>query len=242
MLPYLLSFRYFNSRPHGGRQGGTPPCPVILSISTPAHTDGVCISRRFCHSLPIATHARREGDYFALLQSFLVFHFNSRPHGGRPIFWTINPGSPLFQLTPSRRATCLDCFFHDLIYISTHALTEGDLKGSCPCSSARYFNSRPHGGRHLQIMLCNERINFNSRPHGGRPAVTSAKSSVAKYFNSRPHGGRQSNFRVIDRRTNFNSRPHGGRLPFDFSVSTCFFVFQLTPSRRATANLDKFFF
>ena len=34
------------------------------------------------------------------------------------------------------------------LYISTHALTEGDLIRSRFGYFVRYFNSRPHGGRH----------------------------------------------------------------------------------------------
>ena len=40
---------------------------------------------------------------------------------------------------------------------------------------------------------------------------------------------------------NFNSRPHGGR-PLRTRLLLAIWSFQLTPSRRATANLDKFFF
>ena len=39
----------------------------------------------------------------------------------------------------------------------------------------------------------------------------------------------------------FNSRPHGGRQRGATEISNAE-SFQLTPSRRATANLDKFFF
>ena len=56
---------------------------------------------------------------------------------------------PIFQLTPSRRAT--------------------------PARTVQkrfeYFNSRPHGGRPTGSCSGSSMRNFNSRPHGGRPAA-----------------------------------------------------------------------
>ena len=97
----------------------------------------------------ISTHALTEGDTFLVILILHFFHFNSRPHGGRPDLSTLclscqifqltpsrraTAGTPctcptvLFQLTPSRRATMLllEDFLRDLI--STHALTEGDIQ------------------------------------------------------------------------------------------------------------------
>ena len=120
------TYEYFNSRPHGGR-----------------------------------------------LQERLVlvrqYYFNSRPHGGRPCFFSriffeisfqLTPSRRAtqdglvsgyltgFQLTPSRRATSFLVLFYLLLCISTHALTEGDGQFLLQISRWRYFNSRPHGGRH----------------------------------------------------------------------------------------------
>ena len=36
--------------------------------------------------------------------------------------------------------------------ISTHALTEGDKSVPDPIVTEIYFNTRPHGGRHLVLM------------------------------------------------------------------------------------------
>ena len=55
----------------------------------------------------ISTHALTEGDNSLYCPSQDLFHFNSRPHGGR------------------RRPFSSGCLFHG---ISTHALTEGDGK------------------------------------------------------------------------------------------------------------------
>ena len=126
--------------------------------------------------------------------------------------------------------------------ISTHALTEGDMKAPRSSISTRvfqltpsrrattrlrkrssnpiYFNSRPHGGRLPKGLYISDDLNFNSRPHGGRPPRDSLPAPENHHFNSRPHGGRQ--YRC------------GGQGDHE--------KFQLTPSRRATANLDKFFF
>ena len=63
-----------------------------------------------------------------LTVSLLHFHFNSRPHGGRRLHTIPGNSSGIFQLTPSRRATIIVIFSPDVIFISTHALTEGDSK------------------------------------------------------------------------------------------------------------------
>ncbi len=64
--------------------------------------------------------------------------------------------------------------------------------------------------------------------------IDSTAASIRWHFNSRPHGGRQNVCFGVFSHTHFNSRPHGGRLPF-FAVFSKFLIFQLTPSRRATA-------
>ena len=52
-----------------------------------------------------------------------------------------------FQLTPSRRATLAPIGARSGLYISTHALTEGDKIPMNAEPSSEHFNSRPHGGR-----------------------------------------------------------------------------------------------
>ncbi len=58
-----------------------------------------------CSHFGISTHALTEGDFVPYLRFIKSFHFNSRPHGGRP---------------SSVMNTCSH------FGISTHALTEGD--------------------------------------------------------------------------------------------------------------------
>ena len=160
----------------------------------------------------ISTHALTEGDCTASEICFRLFYFNSRHHGGRPQRVTASFVSPIFQLTPSRRAT------------PEHLLQ---------IDKSDYFNSRPHGGRHYQFRQKPCSLHFNSRPHGGRPgtpidypvalgisthALTEGDNGKAElpilsgYFNSRPHGGRRILFAAV--------------LPTR--------LFQLTPSWRAT--------
>ena len=74
----------------------------------------------------ISTHALTEGDTLSGMHSEGRFHFNSRPHGGRP---GQEPDLP-------RSAV-----------ISTHALTEGDADSRRYLCVLQHFNSRPHGGR-----------------------------------------------------------------------------------------------
>ena len=102
---------YFNSRPHGGRQSLSQEIDVtkafqltpsrratiwnadsffLRKISTHALTEGDRIPADIS-ILPvqISTHALTEGDGFCdTYPHFYNYHFNSRPHGGRPAeFW-----------------------------------------------------------------------------------------------------------------------------------------------------------
>ena len=121
-----------------------------------------------------------------LLQKAVSEHFNSRPHGGRPSLYTgyNRPGlfqltpsrrattanaleadpPEVFQLTPSRRATTCSSYVYDSEDISTHALTEGDSAGPEEMSGTRYFNSRPHGGRHHPVRRWLQRGLFQLTP------------------------------------------------------------------------------
>ena len=102
---------HFNSRPHGGRQSLSQEIDVtkafqltpsrratiwnadsffLRKISTHALTEGDRIPADIS-ILPvqISTHALTEGDGFCdTYPHFYNYHFNSRPHGGRPAeFW-----------------------------------------------------------------------------------------------------------------------------------------------------------
>ena len=76
----------------------------------------------------ISTHALTEGDRRFLQRLHRFCHFNSRPHGGRPLDGVEYIGFSSFQLTPSRRATEYGTLQCESRGISTHALTEGDCK------------------------------------------------------------------------------------------------------------------
>ena len=142
-----LSASYFNSRPHGGRRDSDRIKDVFAYISTHALTEG---DRKLHSSLPgrrnfnSRPHGGRlcpcfhqiPGRYFnsrphggrlmPTLSLTFFFYFNSRPHGGRLCCSFASLIVSLFQLTPSRRATCSLPFRLRHPCISTHALTEGD--------------------------------------------------------------------------------------------------------------------
>ena len=125
-------------------------------------------------TLFISTHALTEGDR-------LRCHSTSR--------------NPLFQLTPSRRATLTMQQFPVIFSISTHALTEGDIDRYSSFFEFCLFQLTP--SRRATLIFCRNdgicRVYFNSRPHGGRQLRFLLHSAPADYFNSRPHGGRQAN-------------------------------------------------
>ena len=125
--------------------------------------------------------------------------------------------------------------------ISTHALTEGDLAGNSSDDS-RIFQLTP--SRRATFSATGRRSSsiFQLTPSRRATRQHIFNMQRKEYFNSRPHGGRLY-------RIQFNQLPE--------SISTHALTegdaemtveiqklqeFQLTPSRRATANLDKFFF
>ena len=100
--------------------------------------------------------------------------------------------SKTFQLTPSRRATKFLKESKPFLFISTHALTEGDI--------------------HLRSFARKCRISTHALTEGDQNSTESGM-----------HG------------EDFNSRPHGGRPKYERFVLAAD-IFQLTPSRRATAR------
>ena len=166
-------------------------------------------SELFC----ISTHALTEGDYPLPAIRSHQHHFNSRPHGGRPMMF-----EKRFRI----------------FLISTHALTEGDFGVLVLFEVGNIFQLTPSRRATTSFMIYRKkRIHFNSRPHGGRHQNCSS-NRLSIHFNSRPHGGRRS-MQVLNTATqtfqltpsrratmaasikkirpgNFNSRPHGGRL------------------------------
>ena len=100
-------------------------------------------------------------------------HFNSRPHGGRPIFSDNLAFTSSFQLTPSRRATHSPIPHQIHKYISTHALTEGDTEEGTTLNGDGNFNSRPHGGRPERYVLFFSLYEFQLTP--SRRATSSSR-------------------------------------------------------------------
>ena len=144
------------------------------------------------------------------------------------------------------------------LYISTHALTEGDQSDDERVQFQYNFNSRPHGGRLSKLPSGNTALYFNSRPHGGRPLMRSFLCHW-HYFNSRPHGGRHRRCRKIILHVNISTHAlTEGDLVTVLIIHTVYDIsthaltegdavrsaslralisFQLTPSRRATVTV-----
>ena len=104
--------------------------------------------------------------------------------------------------------------------ISTHALTEGDqFRGVVPGRCGISTHALTEGDLTVEVIVA-QIIHFNSRPHGGR---LERVSGISVPPNISTHALTEGD-------------PDSGTFPAHFCI------FQLTPSRRATANLDKFFF
>ena len=92
-----------------------------------------------------------------------VFHFNSRPHGGRPLVETSLTTMQTFQLTPSRRATLRDV---DKLEVQEFQLT--------PSRRATYF-----------VVLLDDRIVFQLTP-SRRATATLPRASTTATFQLTP--------------------------------------------------------
>ena len=204
-------------------------------ISTHALTEGDRKCRGSSTRGQISTHALTEGDYNVFRGGNAHLNFNSRPHGGRQAGLTCMGVATIFQLTPSRRATMdqrrrpLELFISThaltegdlditnlfpLSNISTHALTEGDEGAQWAYQMLREFQLTPsrRATTYSSWMECT-RSHFNSRPHGGRRWLTSFMSSHKSIStHALTEGDTDTGWRTTSRNY-FNSRPHGGRHP-----------------------------
>ena len=163
-------------------------------------------------------------------------HFNSRPHGGRPIFSDNLAFTSSFQLTPSRRATINLPPLALRSLISTHALTEGDLCTEIRKAETISFQltpSRRATARPFLIQLTNW-LNFNSRPHGGRRIARSHIKSI-NIFQLTPSRRATHENHLPLRMVIFQLTPSRRATSMDI-MHVGKFTFQLTPSRRATRD------
>ena len=202
-------------------------------ISTHALTEGDEGTNDIFFLLSISTHALTEGDDLCIRQHL---NFSISTHA----------------LTEGDKTDILEFF---VCIISTHALTEGDWLSRSYCRRLQYFNSRPHGGR---PRVTNGELYFETfQLTPSRRATQSRHECCVRWiFQLTPsrratlvgkvllvslaistHAlteGDLSEQRCLYCICHFNSRPHGGRHVLQILVEIRG-VFQLTPSRRATA-------
>ena len=140
-----------------------------------------------------------------------------------------------FQLTPSRRAT-LCVFPHRLpgVFQLTPSRRATILKQP-PTVSATYFNSRPHGGRHLRSAGSEKCRRFQLTPSRRATSgvslpfnfvifqLTPSRRATCKVF-------QLPVFQIISTHALTEGDSHLA------STSTISLLFQLTPSRRATVS------
>ena len=161
--------KYFNSRPHGGRQPQNSYGTAGTYFNSRPHGGRRCTAPYYEGQTDISTHALTEGDKECKNLDIKSMYFNSRPHGGR-------------QARSERRCTAFPISTHALTEgdqsvqklrstgnISTHALTEGDIGEKRLFQWMREFQLTPsrRATRPLRGQTP-QGENFNSRPHGGR--------------------------------------------------------------------------
>ena len=144
-------FTYFNSRPHGGRQGFCRRSGGCL-ISTHALTEGDIMDYLYRYMQCISTHALTEGDVPTGKSTGRNGPFQLTPSRRATLPGIHRNLSRGFQLTPSRRRPHCNLNHLHCQNISTHALTEGDENYSRCVFWRGYFNSRPHGGRRVAFL------------------------------------------------------------------------------------------
>ena len=124
------------------------------------------------HCSLISTHALTEGDFFYLSSTSIAYSFQLTPSRRATHFDATNSIIATFQLTPSRRATAGAVDPLNEIYISTHALTEGDTpQKALECGLIDISTHALPVGDGSAILKDLVPVNFNSRPHGGRRAI-----------------------------------------------------------------------
>ena len=138
--------------------------------------------------------------------------FQLTPSRRATVTWVPILCSQIFQLTPSRRATPSIPYNSIRNTISTHALTEGDVR--------------------FQFELDPYDISTHALTEGDFPATVC--DIILLIFQLTPSRRATSMPPILPGLLqHFNSRPHGGRHNPMF-VPTLHALFQLTPSRRAT--------
>ena len=184
-----------------------------------------------------------------------IYHFNSRPHGGRRKFPVNVRLCKYFNSRPHGGRRGGSGGSGCPVDISTHALTEGDIRMIRSCDFPVISTHALTEGDGIPERNSKPALEFQLTP--SRRATFSAivSLSFSAYFNSRPHGGRRQCVYICAVTVYFNSRPHGGRprtgvisgdstaisthaltegdlSPFTYCPLSM--LFQLTPSRRAT--------
>ena len=150
----------------------------------------------------------------------------------------------------------------DATIISTHALTEGDPKKIRMTMKLKYFNSRPHGGRHVTLVDPSRyrRISTHALTEGdirgntnnsGRVISTHALTEGDTAGDTPSHtaecisthalteGDNVRLFTSAESSISTHALTEGDTIGAVFCASQA--LFQLTPSRRATKILRRFF-
>ena len=181
------------------------------NISTHALTEGDHIDVYCIVWYNISTHALTEGDGIVRVSLCKVYIFQLTPsrRATRPAKDLLRTSQ--FQLTPSRRATFVRLVQSFCFGISTHALTEGDIRMIRSCDFPVISTHALTEGDESFSYSSGKSISFQLTP--SRRATYSGRLPIAQrnYFNSRPHGGRQWYNSARKKTSYFNSRPHGGR-------------------------------
>ena len=206
----------FNSRAHGGRDGGRDERDRLADVSIHAPTGGA--TRRSTRA--VSGRGR----------------FNSRAHGGRDKnVGQATTRSAVSIHAPTGGATQRSAGSHTPRRFNSRAHGGRDFRTADDSNVQISFNSRAHGGRDLLPLQHGGHYNrFNSRAHGGRDRPRDRRVvSRARFQFTRPRGARlnAAKFRLAvvvsihaptggatcspspasRTRPRFNSRAHGGR-------------------------------
>ena len=205
-------FKYFNSRPHGGRRFALHFSSSTVSFQLTPSRRATNAPITINHPILFQLTPSRRATPPPLPFQRAIGHFNSRPHGGRRCPRTVQVGRFKFQLTPSRRAT---------------------TRTILPATPRLHFNSRPHGGRPLLtiVFVCSG-ISTHALTEGD--FILKYQDNIRFLFQLTPSRRATERTLTYYGKELFQLTPSRRATAWDKGGVYVETLFQLTPSRRAT--------
>ena len=225
---------HFNSRPHGGRLRSHVRRVIVERFQlTPSRRATITYINQIIAQY-ISTHALTEGDGGEPIFQNYVCHFNSRPHGGRLMKTFLKTQNGYFNSRPHGgrpRVTNGELYFETFQLTPSRRATQSRHE----CCVRWIFQLTPSRRATLvgKVLLVSLAISTHALTEGDLSEQRCLYCIC--HFNSRPHGGRHVLQILVEIRGVFQLTP-SRRATAVFIFDRRTLLFQLTPSRRATIH------